>query len=98
MTTKFRREPIQIIKSAKGFIGSERSVLAPPAQMIADAYLIDGEPINRLTNPGQLIPNVQPLERAEVALVLSKKYPLPMKYTGYAITKNPNNWGGGGKW
>lgn len=101
--TTLRKQLVGIAMPNKGFSNSERiTSKAYGVPFLADAYLYNGEPINRLTGAGQLIRNVQPLERAEVAAALARAHPIQTKFSGYqsfgnainqsARVKNPTNY------
>ena len=104
--TKLRKQVIQVAEPVKGFLGSEKIVSTGyKIPIMADAYLYNGEPSNRLTGAGQLIQNVQPLERAEVASALARVYPIQTRFSGIqsygmaidrsARVSNPTNWAKG---
>jgi hypothetical protein len=101
--TKLRRQVVQIAMPVKGFLGSEKiESNGYGVPIIADAYLYNGEPTNRLTGAAQLIPNVQPLERTAAASALARAYPLQTRFSGLqsfgnavnrsARVSNPTRW------
>lgn len=106
METRLRKQVIQIAMPNKGYMNSEKiQSTGYKVPILADAYLYNGEPTNRLTGAGQLIPNIQPLESASAAEALSRQYPLKTKFAGLqsygnaidasARVKNPTNWAKG---
>jgi len=101
--TKLRRQVIQVAEPNKGFIGSERLMSTGyKIPMLDDAYLYNGEPTNRLTGAGQLIPNFMPLESPLLASALARAYPIQTTFRGMqsygraidrsARVSNPTNW------
>jgi len=96
MATMMRRTVIQIAQPAKDARNAESyTSQSVSREILNDAYLYNGEPINNLSQPGQLIPNVQRLESAAAAAALAKKYPPQSKFVGHKIVNdNRTSWTG----
>lgn len=101
--TILRRQVVQVAEPAKGFIGSEKIMSTGyKVPVLDDAYLYNGEPINRLTGAAQLIPNIQLKESPLLASALARAHPIQLKFGGKqsygraidrsARVSNPTNW------
>tara|TARA_R110002126_G_scaffold99331_2_gene230510 strand:+ start:83 stop:439 length:357 start_codon:yes stop_codon:yes gene_type:complete len=96
---------IQDPTPVKSAIGQSQWRLQPPQEMIADAYLWDGAPSNRIIPVGAYLPNYTgPTNSKLMAAQLAQAYPINQRFNGYApierrpaatmYTRSPMSWKG----
>lgn len=96
---------LQAPTPVRSSIGQSQWVVQPPQEMIADAYLWDGAPSNRIIPVGSYLPYYTgPTNSKLMAAQLAQAYPINQRFNGYVpverrpmatmYTRSPTLWKG----